>query len=282
MPKDTPDPSRVEDELEVTDLHPRRRRARGVTRLPGLPIRAGQRLILGLGLVLLVAVLLAGSLSGGAVWRGLARAPEAPTSTEVAIPTEAVSVSLPPPPGATQLGSSGGALLSPAPASCSGTPPALTDVGPLGWAEAIGRAPVLVDGFIGPSATLTLGPAASANAYGWTAPYSLYGWPAPIILLVHSGVTGPVTLSGWDVRTGYPLWFGLVVAGEWGAPQHIVPTLGLDPAHPAIPAGGWTGMEQFWWGYAFLPGAGCYTLAASWPGGSWRITVSAGAVSTGH
>jgi hypothetical protein len=139
----------------------------------------------------------------------------------------------------------------------------------------------VLGGFIGRYATMPLGPAASDMAYGWTAPYSRYGWPAPIGLVLQSGAAGPVTLSGWDSHTGYPLWFGFITAGEWGAPKQVVPVFTLDPAHPSVPVGGWTSTERFWYGYAFVPGAGCYTLAASWPGGGWRVTVSAGAVSAG-
>ena len=288
MTKDTPDPSRVEDELEVTDLRPQRIRARGVARLPGLPTRAWQRLILGLGLVLLVAVLLAGPLSGSTMFAGFSATRALPTATQFLGPSPAVSTAPPPTPTSSLLQptalprSSPVPALGSAPARCSQESPALTQDGPPNVGEAIGSAPVLLGGFVGPYATLPLGTAASANSYDWSAPHSVYGWPAPIGLILSSGVTGPVTLSGWDVRTGHPLWFGFVVAGVWGAPQYIAPIFRLDPAHPVIQVGGWTSSEQFWYGYAFLPGAGCDTLVATWPGGSWRITVSAGVVSTGH
>jgi hypothetical protein len=146
--------------------------------------------------------------------------------------------------------------------------------------SSIGRAPILVGGFIGPYATLPLGPVARAMAYTWAAPYSLYGWPAPIgLIILNSRITGPVTLSGWDLRTGYPLWFGFIVAGVWGAPQQVRHTFTLDLPNPSFPAGGWDTTETFWYGYAFVPGAGCYAIAATWPGGSWQVIVSAGAVS---
>src|SRR5262245_30412838 len=92
------------------------------------------------------------------------------------------------------------------------------------------------------------------------------------------------TLSGWDPRTGHPLWFGFIVAGEWGAPAHVAPSFALDLAHPAVPAGGWTETETFWYGYAFLPGAGCYTLAATWAtlSGRSRWTTMAQSVTCGR
>jgi hypothetical protein len=127
-----------------------------------------------------------------------------------------------------------------------------------------------------PPPTLRLGPASSA--FGWAAPYTRYGWPAPIYLVLQlpSGVAGPVTLAGWDPRDGHPLYFGFVEAEASGAPTQIAPACTFDPAHPSIPAGGEDSSGAFWYGYAFLPGAGCYTLAASWPDGTWQVTVSAG------
>jgi hypothetical protein len=276
-----------EDELEVTDLRTcREHPGGGQARLPSFSRRPWQRLLLALGLVLLVAVMLAGPLSGRREVPALSRATASPTTTDVFIATGTVSSSLP----STPVGSLPAPTplpdpfvartLGPAPADCSAQPPVLSQDGPPFWGRAIGTDPILLGGFIGPYATIPLGPAASTMAYGWSAPYSPYGWPAPIGLILRSGVSGAVTLSGWDIRTGYPLWFGFIVAGEWGAPHQVTPTFTLDPAHPAVPAGGWTNSERFWYGYAFLPGSGCYTLSASWPGGSWRITVSAGVVLT--
>jgi len=300
MPDAEPPGGRDEDELEVTDLRPRSAHERGEDEGRGRrSARAWRWIALVLGLVVLVAVMLGGPVSSGALWRlvgaGQARAPSvSPTPTAVApLPTQTVSAALPPTPAPplaapTPLpgiaGMSGVPALGPAPAMCSGEPPALTEGGPPHWGWAIGRGtPVLLGGFIGPSATMPLGPAASSMAYGWTAPYTPYGWPAPIgLVLLSEYGGGPVTLSRWDPRTGYPLWFGFITAGEWGTPQHVVPAFVLDPAHPPVPAGGWTAGETFWYGYAFLPGAGCYVLAASWPGGGWRVTVSAGAVSAGQ
>ena len=295
MSEDEPDTSQVEDELEVTDLGPRRVSAGDAARLPGLPTRAWQRLALGLVLVLLVAVLLGGPLSWAGLLRELASALASPTPTEVTGSTlELVPTSTPVPPtpappqpsptAPSGIGVSGVPTLGAAPASCSGKPPVLTDDGNPTFGEAIGTPPVLLGGFIGPYAALPIGPAvASASSYpSWLASYTPYGWAAPIDLILHTGVSGPVTLSGLDPHTGYPLWFGFVSAGVEGAPQHVVSTFNLDPADPPVPAGGEADTEEFWYGYAFLPGAGCYTLDASWPGGSWRIEISAGAVSTGH
>ena len=87
-------------------------------------------------------------------------------------------------------------------------------------------------------------------------------WPDPEV-----GLHRAVTLTGSDPRTGHPLWFGLITAGVWGAPEKITPAYQFDPAHPPIPAGGVTDTEQFWYGYIFLPASGCYNVTVSWPGG---------------
>jgi hypothetical protein len=277
-----PDTKPPEDELEVTDLHPPRVRSGGVRHLR-VGARTWRWLALGVSLLLLAVLLSRLPLVHNALG-GLARAPASPTASPTATaepllfltPATTPGVRLATPtavPGAT-----GVPALGPAPASCGGPPPALTHVGPPQAESAVGRTPVWVGGFTGPYATLRLGPAASANAFGWAAPYTQYGWPAPIylVLQLQSGVAGPVTLAGWDPRDGHPLWFGFVQAGVWGAPTQVVPAFTLDLAHPSIPAGGADETGAFWYGYAFLPGAGCYTLAATWPGGMWQVTVSAG------
>jgi hypothetical protein len=277
-----PDVGWDDGDLEVTNLQPR-----GVNagmRTHSSPAAPWWR-ALGPVLVLLVTALLVGQLSGDAL-RRLAGVPAAPNATTVVypLPTGALPSALPPtpaPPLAAPTALPAVAVVSGlglAPAACGAERPTLTPGGPPFWGGAIGRAPVLLGGFIGPYATMPLGPAASGMAYDWAAPYSSYGWPAPIGLILQTGATGPVTLAGWDMRTGYPLWFGFITAGEWGAPRQVLPVFALDPAHPSVPVGGWTDAERFWYGYAFLPGAGCYTLAASWPGGGWQVIVSAGAV----
>jgi hypothetical protein len=282
----------AEDELEVSDLPKADRRhaghASGDVQVPRLLGHSWQRLALGLGLILVSGAVLAIPLRGDIMLPWSSSTIGATLSTPVIIPTEIVSSVAPPTPVDAKLqptplpGGNAVPALAHAPASCGASLPLLTSTGPPFSRSAIGTASVLLGGFVGPYATMLLGRAASNEAYGWTAPYSRYGWPAPIGLIVSSNITGPVTLAGWDDRTGYPLWFGFIVAGTWGAPQVIAPIYTLNPSNPVVPVGGSTVGEEFWYGYAFLPGAGCYTLEAMWPGGSWQITVSAGAVATGH
>jgi hypothetical protein len=280
MPEHTPAP-RPDDEREITDLHPRRVPPNGARQI--LVSRTWRRVALGLAFAVLLALLLTSLRPGSPLqWLGGVTRSPSPTASAVALrPVETVSAALPPTPASPLMaptpvpGVSGVPTLGTAPTSCSAEPPALTNDFPP-QEQAIGDSPVLLGGFIGPYAKLLLGPAASAMAYSWTAPYSTYGWPAPIGLILRGQISGPVTLSGSDLRTGHPLWFGFVVAGDWGPPTQVVSRFVLDPAHPSPPAGGWTDTETFWYGYAFLPGAGCYMLDATWPDGSWHIMVSAG------
>lgn len=166
--------------------------------------------------------------------------------------------------------------LAEAPATCLGGPPTLSHVGPPRWGAAIGYAPVWLAGMSGAYPTLRLGPQASANAYDWDAPYTQFGWPAPIGVMLKNGFNGPVRLTGWNISTGEVVSFGFVQAGAWGAPLYVSPDYTLDLAKGMIPAGGSDSTGVFWYGYAFLPRAGCYAMTASWQGGSWKAVVSAG------
>jgi len=273
-----PERNETMDELEVTDLRPRRMRSGSGRAYPPRPDAwPWRRLALGVSLLLLLAVLLGGQPPIRDALRWLARAPASSTATAEPLPflTPATTLSARLAGPTAVPGATGVPALGAAPASCAGPPPALTRAGPPQY-RAVGRAPLWVSGFTGSYATLRLGPAASANAFGWAAPYTRYGWPAPILLVLQSGFTEPVTLSGWDLRDGHPLWFGVVEAGVWGPPTRVVTPFTLDPAHLPFDAGGGDGTGAFWYGYAFLPSAGCYALAATWAGGSWQVMVSAG------
>jgi hypothetical protein len=274
-----------DDEMEISDLRPRATHPRSIrVAHPHFMTQSRRRMAIGLGLVLIVAILLASQPFIRDPLQGLVNATLFPTPlpTATAIPTATPLVAnLPTPPAFVTMptalpGVADIPTIESAPASCGGTRPVLSPGGPPFNAQSIGSAPVLLGGFTAPNATLLLGPHAMANSYSWPAPYSRYGWPAPIGLKLQSGFNAPVTLSGRDLRTGYPLWFGFIEAGVWGAPKLITSTYTLDPAHPPVPAGGSTDTETFWYGYVFLPGAGCYTLAAFWPGGGWHFTISAG------
>ena len=182
MTEDQPDTHYDEEEMEVTDLRPPCVRAGGHTGLKSLSTRAWLRLIFGLSLLLLVTVLLVNLPSGLGPLRGLSGTVALLTATQIAGVGGRLSA---PTPASPQLvptvvpNTSVDHAVGPAPAQCSQESPVLTADGNPAVGLAIGTAPVLVGGFVGPYATLPVGPAASArlNFPGWTQPYSRYGWP---------------------------------------------------------------------------------------------------------
>lgn len=284
------------DEVEVTDLRPRshpRPAPMHVYDKNGHRLRVlarrRRRVVLGVSLLVLLAVLLGtvtvGHVAGlpflsSAPHGSAAHLSASPTPTSAFVFSPIPSVPLVPPltfgaaiPTALP-GDPARPPLGAAPPSCSAEPPGLTPASPPALGEAIGFPPVRVGGFTGPYATLRLG--SSALSYDWDPSHTRYGWPAGILLVVRSDFTGPVTLTGWNPVDGHPLWFGFIEAGVWGAPRSILPNYTLDPTHPSIPAGGEDATGTFWYGYVFLPRAGCYTLVATWPGGDWAFLVSAG------
>ena len=95
MSEDQPD-THTDDEFEVTDLRSPRRSAGGQARFPHLSTWTWQRLLLGLSLLLLVAVLLGNVLYRTGVARGLSSTPMPPTATPMAASTQAVALSPPP------------------------------------------------------------------------------------------------------------------------------------------------------------------------------------------
>lgn len=273
-----------DDDLEISTLRPQRdpgylRRGQAQHNVPHIRATRAWQALTVVGVLALLGIALSRSFLPSST-------PAAPFSTPVPAgqvsATETPPSSQPPtpaPPLAAPTAVPGvvaGRTPAQAPASCGGQPAALTFLGPPWTTQAIGHQPVQLSGFDGPYPTARLGPEAAANAYGWTAPHTAFGWPAPIGVALVPNVQGPVILSGRDLQTGYPLWFGLVEAGVWDAPLQVTPRLTLDPAHPPVPAGGNAATAVFWYGYLFFPSAGCYTLTASWPGGGWRVTVSAG------
>jgi hypothetical protein len=267
-------------DLEVTDLRPAGERGRGAGQDSSRRVllkRAWRWGALAVSLALLGALIVSALPAGGDLLRALQRLGRAATPTatvvsSVQIGAEIDQTSIP----TTIIQTPPAPSLAAAPDSCAATAPTLTHVGPPHWGAAIGRAPVWLSNMSGTYPTLRLGSQASANAYGWDAPYTQFGWPAPIGLVLENGFQGPVRLTGWNVNTSEAVSFGFVQAGEWGAPRYISPDYTLNPVSGTIPAGGSDPSGVFWYGYAFVPRAGCYVIAASWPGGSWKATVSSG------
>lgn len=102
------------------------------------------------------------------------------------------------------------------------------------------------------------------------------GWAHKLLWVVATTLHGSVTIHGANLRTGAPLYPDAEYASAASTPTTLV----LDPSDPTVlnqdanRDAQWT---QFPGGLT-VPGAGCYSLEATWPGGSWHLTFAAGLV----
>ena len=166
--------------------------------------------------------------------------PSLPTATPSPTPTALPSPvdTTPPPTGA-------------APRNCPPSQPAQTispDLAPV-----VGKAPVW--------ATL---PALIPLRAG----YTQYGWLWKIVWEVAKS-THPVTLHGTDLRTSASLLFQISQDSLTTSPV-------LDPGYPGHPISAFGDDWAEWGSYVFLPGTGCYSMEAMWPGGHWLVYFAAG------
>src|SRR5258708_1333972 len=92
--------------------------------------------------------------------------------------------------------------------------------------------------------------------------YTQYGWAWKIVWEVAKS-THPVTLHGTDVRTSASRLF------QVDDPLTASPV--LDPGSPGHPISVVGDDWAEWGSYVFLPGAGCYSMEAMWPGGHWLV-----------
>ena len=160
--------------------------------------------------------------------------------------------------------------LGPTPTDCpssTGTP----DVGgfPNQLTYAVGGPEVWVDGFDSARAV-------SSITRDATGPYTQYGWPVRITLVLRDPFDAAVTLVAHDVRTHSTLWWAFLgndVSGGYTVPAA---TFTIDPQQDQGFPSSSDGVSRWWSGALYLPGAGCYTLRASWLGGGWTATFAAG------
>lgn len=89
------------------------------------------------------------------------------------------------------------------------------------------------------------------------------GWVWRVLLVTNLRYAGPVTVTGNGPG-------GSLLFTQDG--QTAMTSLTLDTRTPASVLNGWGDWET----YIYLPGPGCYDVRASWPGGGWRLTFSAG------
>jgi hypothetical protein len=165
-------------------------------------------------------------------------------------------------------------FLGSAPTDCpSSTANSLPVVGiPNQGTYAVGGPDIWVGGFEGPLAVMSI-------TRDTTDQYSQWGWPVAIALDLKDPFHAPVTLVAHDSATKSPLWWafavndGYVVAAIYTVP---VATVTIDPQQNQGLDWSDDGVSKWWNGTLYLPGAGCYTLRASWQGGSWTATFAAG------
>jgi hypothetical protein len=154
-----------------------------------------------------------------------------------------------------------------APADCpssTGTP----QVGgfPNELTYAVGGPDVWVDGFDSAHAV-------SSITRDATGPYAQWGWPVAIALVLRDPFNAAVTLVAHDAATNAPLWWSFASSDGDAVPAA---TITIDPQQDQWLNWSSDSVSEWWNGALYLPGAGCFTLRASWPGGGWTATFAAG------
>ena len=148
--------------------------------------------------------------------------------------------------------------------NCSASP-APKNIAPTYFAPAVGSTPSWAVGFVGPHATLLFGE--NHAMYSWVQ-CDRYGWEHKLLWVLGPSYTGIVTLHGANLADGTPLWMSADNV------PNMTTSLVLDARNPTVVnrPGDWVEFP----GGLDIPRAGCYYLQANWPGGSWKITFSAG------
>jgi Tol biopolymer transport system component len=91
-----------------------------------------------------------------------------------------------------------------------------------------------------------------------------WGYSAKVIWTIAPSFSGVINIQGSNLKTGRPLRFDIS--------SKVATTLTLDPSKNFTSKSGW----YFWPSEVYAPEAGCYRFVATWPGGSWTVTVGAG------
>jgi len=167
--------------------------------------------------------------------------------------------------------------IGPIPANC---PPStrLVDFAPNTIIPGVGGSGVWLVGLVGTGGNPLAGQRATAKIGGpqpIPSAYTHAGWPIWVEVLARSDVAQTVTFTGRDLRTGYSLWFS-PDSNKPDAIAEAAPVVTID--FSAATTGVTTSDAQWktWFGVLYLPGAGCYTLQANWPGSGWVVNFAAG------
>jgi hypothetical protein len=227
--------------------------------------------IAALGVILGLILLLATPIGSALRAFGTRPTPTADPIVQIVYPTA-------PPPTVTPYPTP--TLVAPAvgsvPANCPPGDP-LVDFAPTAFIPGVRGGDVWVVGLVGPDGKAVSGQRATAKIGGPQAINSAYtsaGWPIQIMVLAKTDFAQTVTITGRDLRTGYSLWFS-PDSNNPGAIAEAAPIATIDfsaSTGPSTSDGQW----KIWFGVLYLPGAGCYTLQANWPGDGWVVNFAAG------
>jgi len=283
------EPQSGDDAFEVTSLRPSApsvarlanddspRWRRSLRRLVGRVSARGWRLLMAGGALLITLAIIVGMIPGVSQRFTGAFAHPRPTS---APSSQSSFLSLTLKRGATGPTPTPNPTTNPAasayPQTCPGGVTTLTSATP--FIGTAGAGPVWFGGFQsapGQSAQATLTQLAPKG--------DRYGLPIQVVLFIRSDTHGPVTLSGIDLHGGRALWFSFTSIGNGRdlPPDAHTPatSFAFTPQRPD------PGVPTFWYGSygtLYVPGAGCYSVRATWPGGAWRITFVAGTFAAGR
>jgi hypothetical protein len=165
------------------------------------------------------------------------------------------------------------ASLGPLPQTCSPSPIHLLTTISSQFAPAVGAGPawgVGIGSYKQVPLALVWAPGDALTAH------TQYGWGHKLLWVVATHVQGAVTIHGMNLRTGTPVYPDAEYAEASSTPAALI----LNPSDPTVVSQDANRDDQWtqFPGGLTVPGAGCYSLEATWPGGSWHLTFAAGLV----
>ena len=102
------------------------------------------------------------------------------------------------------------------------------------------------------------------------------GWPIKFLWEVDGAQREPVDVGIRSKRTGRLIWLSIGGQREPYFVNALTRNPILDPAHPGHPDTSDPPLRHEWGSIVYFPRAGCYELAAQWPGGRWTFVFGFG------
>lgn len=255
-------------EIEVSDLHAPSPHGGGAERLPWhrqrveLPRPVVAAAVVALVVLAVAAILLPSIGPVAALFTRPASTPTSQTVVQVAILAPATPT---PSPSSYPTPTLIAPAIGPTPRDCPAGP-AFVLFDPAAVGPGVGGPDVwLTAPFNTPHSTISLGLRRPSD-------YTPYGWLVQLQVFVTPGLAQTITLTGSDLRTHYPLWVTDDFAGDPDLPAAPAITIDSTQLSSTTSDGKW----RIWFGWMYLPGAGCYTLQTSWRDGGWQVTFAAG------